>query len=320
MNASDMLDYALGQLTETELERVNLEASADPSLRARLDLLRERVALCLDAGDEDEIEPPYDLTARALAAAAGRRRQWSARDLLPVRVPFRWADVAVAASILIAGLLTLIPPLHRSRVRMDQAACAFNLQQIGVGLAQYAATNRSLPYPQSDGPAPYVGVWAPMLLDSGHLRDRSVLDCPGNGSRSSPHQIPELEVLIAQELAAPLSARRGLCGDYAFSQGYLSPSGEILPPSLVSAAIPILADLPPHDDQSRKIFEGNSPNHGGHGQNVLFLDGHVVWLPSRRAPSTEDEDIFASNRRRAEPGAHVRDASLAPGCFRLDGR
>ena len=54
------------------------------------------------------------------------------------RVPFRWADIAVAAGIFIAGTLTLLPAIHRSRERMNQAGCVFNLQQLGNSLGQYA--------------------------------------------------------------------------------------------------------------------------------------------------------------------------------------
>ena len=96
-------------------------------------------------------------------------------------MPFRWADLAVAASIFIAGLLTLIPAVERSRERMNQAGCTFNLQQLGHSLAQYASIHPSYPYPPSDLADAHAGTFPAFLHDAGVLQDLSVLDCPYNG-------------------------------------------------------------------------------------------------------------------------------------------
>ena len=65
---------------------------------------------------------------------------------MPSRVPFRWADVAVAATVFFAATLTLTAPLIKSRAQMAQAACAFNLGKLGVSLAKYTSTHGTYPF------------------------------------------------------------------------------------------------------------------------------------------------------------------------------
>ncbi len=288
-----------------------------PRFLDRLDLLVQHVDLYLNDGPSDDLDPPSGLLEASFARVDEVRGRWSIREFVPVRVPFRWADVAVAASILLAGVLTLLPSVHRSRIKMDQAECGFNLQQLGVGLAQYTTANHSLPLAEPDGPAPYAGVWAMLLKDSGHLPNLQALDCPANGKHEHAHHLPELSSFENEQHAA---ARRMLCGDYAFNLCFCVEPGAVEGRSdQLNALIPLMADLPPHSDDLHKILEGNSPNHYGRGQNVLFVDGHVVWLPSRSVPSIKDNDLFTNAQGVPAPGPHLFDASLVPGCFRIDG-
>src|SRR6185437_17042377 len=93
--------------------------------------------------------------------------QTCALPILPMRVPFRWADFAVAAGIFVAGVLTLLPAIQRSRERMNQAGCVFNLQQLGNSFGQYATLNRLMPYPPSSRADAPAGSFAAMLHDAG---------------------------------------------------------------------------------------------------------------------------------------------------------
>ena len=76
----------------------------------------------------------------------------------------------MAASIFVAGVLTLLPAIQRSRERMNQAGCVFNLQQLGNSLAQYATLQASLPYPPSHRSDTHAGMFAVMLHDAGLLK------------------------------------------------------------------------------------------------------------------------------------------------------
>ena len=281
-----------------------------------LEGLRQAVGRLLDDGSW--FEHPPGLASRTVAFVARNRRR-PLLDYVPVRVPFRWADFAVAASIFIAGVFTLLPAIHRSRERMNQAGCVFNLQQLGNSLSQYASLHEFLPYPPRERPDSHAGMFAVMLHDAGVLNDLSILDCPCNGP--CPH--------VKQELAAydqvdqirhkdPRRYTRMLCWDYAYNVGYRHDGGPGPVEVSNSAGIPILADAPDHDDFTR-ICDGNSPNHGGKGQNVLFGDGSVRWFRTRMIGPT-DPDLYLNNDRQPRPGVHVQDSVLMPSKIPFGGR
>ena len=138
MNAEEMLDFALGQLDDAQRRAFEEAGRTDPEVAAKAHRVRFAVQQLVDDGYS--YNPPPGLSRRTIALVAQTRRKGrSILDFVPVRVPFRWADFAVAASIFIAGLLTLTPAIQRSRERMNQAGCVFNLAQIGNSLAQYAS-------------------------------------------------------------------------------------------------------------------------------------------------------------------------------------
>jgi hypothetical protein len=71
-----------------------------------------------------------------------------------------------------------------------------------------------------------------------------------------------------------------------------------------------LADQPPHEN-FRHLRPGNSPNHAGRGQNVLYSDLHVGWHNTRRL-GPRDEDMFLNARRELAPGIGEDDTALLP--------
>jgi len=318
MNAQEMLDYALGQLEGPALAQAERRAADDAVLAEQLDRLGRALDHLLDDGDE--IEPPSGLARRTVTAVTDHpRRRRSILDFVPVAVPFRWTDIAVAAGIFLAGVLTLLPAVHRSREQMDQAGCGFNLRQLGLGLAQYAGAHDCYPYANPDCPVAQAGSYAAMLHEAGLLHDPDMLDCPCNGSSKSKKPLPDVETLAKLRITDPERYRELLCWDYAYNVGYRRESGRPGPiAASLAAVIPLLADQPGHEDAQR-ILDGNSPNHGGRGQNVLFTDLHVRWHNSRRL-GPHDADMFLNNDRRPGPGVHMMDAALLPGTFPFAGK
>jgi prepilin-type processing-associated H-X9-DG protein len=308
MNADDMLDYALGQLEGPPLERAEHESAGDPNLAESLARLGRAVNRLLDDGRS--IEAPLDLAQRTLSFVAERSRRRTILDFVPSRLPFRWADFAVAAGIFVASLLTLLPALQRAKGRMEQAGCVFNLQQLGLSLAQYAALHGHYPYAPPGQPNAITGTFAATLHDAGLLHDLSTLDCPSNGAHHRNEPLPRVTALPALRAGDPDEYSKLLCWDYAYHAGYRRETGQPGPvPALLATQVPLLADEPAHDDS--RVLEGNSPNHGFRGQNVLFSDGHVGWFIGRRVSPT-DADVFLNAERLPRPGRDVHDAALVP--------
>jgi prepilin-type processing-associated H-X9-DG protein len=317
MTPQEMIDYTFGGLDELRQGELEVEIAADPLLAAKLDHLNRGIESLLDDGDK--WAPPSGLASRTMARIASQRPRRSFLDLVPVRVPFRWADVAVAAGIFVAGLVTLLPAVHRSQMQTDQTVCSFNLAQLGQGLATYASIHGNYPYPPPNSPIPYAGIFKVMLNDGGHLRDAKTLDCPSNGTQHPQTPLPNYTALCDLRERDPALFRHLINGDYAYHLGFRQPEltgrpGPIVP-AMLKARVALLADSPPHDD-SGHIFQGNSPNHGGQGQNVLFTDGHVGWFPTRSL-GPHDIDMFLNQFERAEPGIGPNDAVLAPGNVRF---
>jgi prepilin-type processing-associated H-X9-DG protein len=319
MKADEMIEYVLGQAEGPERERLEQSLRDDGESAARVERLRQAIHRLLDDGTP--FEHPPGLARRTIAfIARNRRRPRTLLEYVPIRVPFRWADFAVAAGIFVAGVLTLLPAIQRSRDRMNQAGCVFNLQQMGNSLAQYASLHPALPYPPAHRSDAHAGTFAAILHDAGVLNDPRILDCPCNGA--CPHVGKELVSFDQVEQIRrtdPARYQRMLCWDYAYNVGYRHASGRPGPLEVENASrIPVLADQPDHQNHL-EIKDGNSPNHGGRGQNVLFGDGSVGWFRTRHI-SPHDPDLYLNNDRQPRPGVHVQDSVLAPSKMPFHGR
>ena len=94
---------------------------------------------------------------------------------------------------------------------------------------------------------------------------------------------------------------------YAYSLGYQDKDGTKFGPGVSPigtwSQTPLMADRPPAEG-----LPFNSINHGGAGQNVLFADGHVVFLPKRTIVG--EDDIFVNQHDRVAAGVGPRDIVL----------
>ncbi len=327
MNATpdDLIDAVFGQLDDGRRADFDREATTDPALADRLDRLRRAVATLVDDGED--LDPPPGLAGRTLAFVADRAAAPATIEFAPRRLPFRWTDAAVAAGILLAGLITLVPAVVRQRQRMAQAGCSNNLLQVGQALNQYADAHGVYPYAAPDSPGSYVGSFGNLLQDAGYLPDGAALSCPTTTRPANlrPANLPAFREICEQERRQPGSGRAAIATDYAYHLGYRDGRGR---PGPVSARngnspyVPILADAPPHREEPRgagQILVGNSPSHGGGGQNVLFSDLHAAWRRNRWI-SDQDHDLYLNEQDRPVAGLHSGDSVLAPGGFRFDGR
>ncbi len=299
MKPDDLLDYSLGQLEGHPLAVFEAELIRDPDLAARADRLSSVLRQLLDGGET--FDPPPGLAERTSRFVAERKSKRAILDFVPRRVPFRWADVAVAAGIMLAGLLTLFPAIKAGREQGNQLACANNLNQLGTSLVNYAIRHQHYPRVSGAGAGTPVGWYAQALEGESLLPDTKTLhcpcksDCPADTMRTNPNHM-----------------------DFAYNVGYVDPkSGHAEPITpWLPVTVPLLADQPPHDGAGR-VLEGNSPNHGGRGQNVLFSDLHLRWLPTRKV-GPHDSDLFLNQKQLPEPGVSLQDAAVIPAAFRVE--
>ena len=108
-----------------------------------------------------------------------------------------------------------------------------------------------------------------------------------------------------------VAASRLLPG-YAYSLGFRDEDdhihGPILShPNAPAAQLPLLADAP-----SSTATIGNSPNHAGRGQNVLYSDGHVAFKTARTA-GLRGDDIYLNQANRVAAGLGLHDVVLGAG-------
>jgi hypothetical protein len=312
MNADEMLDYAFGQLDGSAREQAERGLCADPAAACRVERLTRAVRLLVDADDDDDYRPPPDLARRTIAfVAAARERRRSIFEFAPVRVPFRAGDVAVAAGILIAALLTLLPPASRARDRMAQAGCSYNLQQLGLALWQYANHHHHYPSPPAEEESDEdSGSYLVMLGEDGLLPDLSVLDCPCNGRCRKHPPVPHVRDLRSIRRQDPTLYGETLHSDYAYNISLPHCGFSVDSEVWGRTAVALLADQPDHDGYV-SIRPGNSPNHGGRGQNVLYSDLHVGWHPTRRL-GPQDGDMYLNKDGQLNPGQDATDAVFTP--------
>jgi prepilin-type processing-associated H-X9-DG protein len=325
MNATDTLDFALGQIEGDAAEQAAREVETDPALGARIERLRGAITTLLDDG-RDDLPVPSGLTARTLAFVQVQSRPRPAvLEFAPTRKKFRAEDLAVAAAIFLASLLALTPAIIRGRERWGRAACNYNLQQVGMRLHQYAALNNTYPFVSPEEDVPHAGAILCRLNERGFPIDPKNLHCPSTGSTADGRsRIPSLS-----EVASRLKDEPGclnckmLDNDYAFHvgnytevDGALGHRGKPQPlPARPSHSIPIIGDQPTFDEYG-KILAGNSPNHGRQGQNVLYADGHTAWHSSRYV-SPADSDMYLNRAEKTGYGLGPEDTVLMPASLRL---
>ncbi|RUL87662.1 hypothetical protein [Tautonia sociabilis] len=326
MNDSTLFDEAFGQLDAQERTLLERAVAADPALAFRRDRLHRALDLLLDDGDDD-LEPPPRLAERTLHRIARHADEPRTLEFAPNRPRFRWADVGVAAAVMLIGLMSLVPAVREQHRRADQLLCTDNLRQVGLALNQYATTHENYPFVDPSCPAAYVGAAFVQLRDAGLLPDPAVLDCPCGGITEDSRSLPAFDVILDRERRSPGTCRGDIHVDYAYHLGVRGGDGHPVPMTIrVSNHVPLVADQPPFrlDDSASSsrapvggvILAGNSPNHGGAGQNVLFTDGSVSWKRTRWIDA-KDTDLYLNELKDIGPGVHQDDAVLSPCIMRF---
>ena len=132
----------------------------------------------------------------------------------------------------------------------------------------------------------------------------SALPVPARaGASRCPYTVAELEDLYQRSPDAFRAASRELAGDYAYCLGYEDGPAHRGLQRDSGDGLPILADGSGED-------AGNSANHEGAGQNVLFVGGNVRWctLPT---VGLDGDNIYVNRDFRVRAGVCRSDSVLA---------
>jgi prepilin-type processing-associated H-X9-DG protein len=303
----NLLGYLLDGLDDAETRQVEAELHASPGARRRLGQLKQ--ALRPLEVDREEIALPPDLATRTLAKIA--EQTGSGLPAAP-RVPgaaggsvewWRRADVLVASCLFLLVVGIAAPLIYRWHSQRGMIECQENLRQFFVALASYRDQHGGYPDLSKQAPRNVAGAVVPVLADAGVLSPSFSVRCPAIGSRlGCTLTMPELIAMSDQDFQVE-APNLSLC--YAFALGYRGPDGDLHGPwQAPASAWPILADRPLSGGSP-----GNSPNHGGTGQNVLFLDGHIRFVPGRIV-GDPDDDIFLNRANTVAAGLDNRDVVL----------
>jgi hypothetical protein len=320
----NLIGYLMQSLDCDEEQEVESYLRTNPDAAERLELLRQ--ALVPLEADREELEPPPDLLVRTLARVA----EYRTRELLSYKVPapppadvsprswWRRADVLIAASILFLASSLALPGLYAIKRQHDIVACQNNLRGFYGALMAYSDHHQdAFPKIDENPPHNYAGIIVPALRQGGYLTDAVSVNCPASGYAQPT--FTSIEALDEERLRDPARYERdiaGLGGCYAYPLGYRE-NNHYFGPHRVQGydLLPIMSDKPPFTAQSGDVvWAGNSPNHGGSGQNVLFLGGNVRFAKTRNV-GMEGNDIYLNRQGLPQAGLGLTDSVLGPSNF-----
>jgi prepilin-type processing-associated H-X9-DG protein len=314
------IGYLLDALDERDKRQVETYLEQHPDAQEKLALLKQ--ALEPLAADQAAPTAPPQLVERTLARIAEHictpQHQTENLPQAPAVSPaslstpssmWRRADVLVAACLLLAVVGVALVIQARMRGPSSEALlveCKNNLRQFYGALQTYRDQHGKFPdIAQEGAPRDVAGIFVPILQDAGTLPATASIRCPGIGSPLSC----QLTLSSLREMNADDFGQSSPCLSmcYAYSLGYRDEAGVYHGPGDLPkgswSQTPIMADRPPSEG-----MEGNSINHGGAGQNVLFADGHVQFLPQRMFGA--GDDIFLNRNGQVKAGVDAGDIVL----------
>jgi prepilin-type processing-associated H-X9-DG protein len=309
------IEYLLNTLDDDQRRQIEAYLEQDPHARRKLALLKQ--ALEPLAADAERPVAPPQLVERTLARIAEQICVTQPAPQVvpapPAPLPSRgfWRprlDVLVAACLLVTVVgigLTILGRMRGPTSAAVAAECKENLRQFYVALQTYRDQHGQLPDVAKQSPRDVAGMVVPMLNEAGTLPHKASIRCPGLGS---PAFCPfSVSALLGMSDADFEMNSPNLSMSYAYSLGYRDEAGVHHGPGAILpvgwSQTPIMADRPPAEGLLL-----NSMNHGGAGQNVLFADGHVHFLPERTYG--EGDDIFLNRDGKIAAGLGVGDIVL----------
>ncbi len=314
-----LLDDHLGQLSDEDRRRLHERLRAEPELAARHRRLQQALAP-LDAWTTPP--PSSSLVGRILDEIADQRP--GAPVVRESSLPHRHRggqrlsmhDLLAVAAVIAFFFGILFPSMSTVRARSQRAACASNLANVGRGVSAYALAHRNaLPYRQAANLSSFLpgagnAEYAPnsrnvLLVARFRLVPARVFICP-----SDKRRVPLNEMDAAAGGENP--------DDYLCSYDSLNMAGPT-PSYSAGSRLPYLSDANPmFTDRKFNAVNPtvtNSPAHRRSGQNVLLLNGSVIWSSTPNAGRHKDNIWQAGHITRyngTEVQKSVDDTFLVP--------
>ncbi len=311
-----LMDYFAGHLVPAERVEVERRLEYDYRFRRKEDAVRNLFSV-MDRYGEPAV--PANLAEKTIERARlsnyavntfGMRRDGGGA----YRPTFsRWEIAAVAAVLLfMAGIL--IPSFIASGRRAAVNQCGTRVGRIGAALKTYALDHdEMLPsvktqrkrwlggtgeHTESNSQALF------KLLSDGYVQSPVVFQCPSVAGSSFAVE-KGMSDFPAPELVS-FSYQHSIGREIALGSNY-------------ARQMAILGDQTPvFDSNGFRREEAHSPishNHGGAGQNVLYLDGHVEWASESDAGVHGDNIYLVRNVREydgSEAPVDTTDTFLLP--------
>lgn len=209
------------------------------------------------------------------------------------RAGFTLIELLVVIAIIALLAAILFPVFGRARENSRRSSCQSNLKQVGLGLAQYVHDYDDK-FPLQNSPAKWQGNLQPYLanvqifkcpsspardsshLMHGHYGAAATVIRPDNGTIGPPLQVSQVHVAASTYLImdagtvnmAPLNVYNPSGSGALYFPGTGPGSADNLTGTISKTDFEML------DDDFR------DGRHFG-GANMLYVDGHVKWLPSR---------------------------------------
>lgn len=323
-----LLGYLLEALEDSERESVEEELQRDPDLQEHLLELRQALRpLWTDKSDFASPLGLADRTCRLVAAHDESAKPWADEGLKKSRARprpatramtavtglsgesarFSWIDLSMATGICLVAILLVFPAIQDSRYNARRTGCQNNLRMIGQSLDQYSQFHRGyFPCLPQTGNVAFAGSYAAVLKSCELLEDDRWVLCPGSPVvRGDDFSIPTVDQVMAMPEGQELSRTRNtIGGDYGYGFGYMANGRYRDTRNLHRASFALMADAP----------SGNSPdyqslNHGGRGQNVLFEDFSVRFLPRPTSDHPVDH-FFVNGEGVVAAGVHANDSVI----------
>ncbi len=315
-----LVGYLLNALEPDEKRQVETFLRQHPSGAQKLELLRQALRPLDD--ERSGAEPPPGLADRTIAFVTEhpytqlpRAPRPTARTPATVAFAFwRRADVLLAACLLIVVTGAALSWISHVRHLEGILECANDLREIHHGLRAYDSVHGGLPSVQTIARPPrnVAGLIVPKLVDAGCLNCYTP-HCPGMHSHWTSTSYQKAIDLSDDDFARIVE---DLTPCYGYTLGYRDGDGMVHGPKFNTGSDSkqiLMADRAP--DHPEQTLHGNSPNHGGYGQNVLFVDGSVKYVTDRTR-SFNGDDLYLNKAQQVKAGLDWEDFVVGSGWAR----